>query len=116
MIVTTKGTVGEICDDLKELLVYLDEGRASGDYTRQLDDAVKGVKSSEERRHEYMVMMIREMELKEEARAEGWTEGVDQNRVESIRNLMKTLKLTAQQAMDALLIPAADQSKYLSKL
>ena len=34
----------------------------------------------------------------------------------NIQNLMKTLKLTAQQAMDALLIPADDQSKYLAKL
>lgn len=33
-----------------------------------------------------------------------------------IRNLMKTLKMTAEQAMDALLIPAKDQSKYLAKL
>ncbi len=43
-------------------------------------------------------------------------EGIDQNRVESIRNLMKTLKLTPQQAMEALLIPTADRSKYLEKL
>ena len=43
-------------------------------------------------------------------------EGIDQTRVESIRNLMKTLKLTAQQAMDALLIPAEDQAKYLARL
>ena len=71
VIVNTKGTVGEISEELRELLVYLDEGRATGDYTRQLDNAVKSVKSSEARRHEYMVMMIREMELKEEAGAEG---------------------------------------------
>ncbi len=34
----------------------------------------------------------------------------------SIRNIMKTLKLTAEQAMDALLIPAEERVKYISRL
>ena len=42
--------------------------------------------------------------------------GIDKSRIESIRNIMETLKLTAQQAMNALKIPANEQSKYLSKL
>ena len=36
--------------------------------------------------------------------------------IESIKSLMKTLKLTAQQAMEALSIPMSEQSRYLSKL
>ena len=67
-----------------------------------------------------MVMMIREMEAREEAREEGREEGrqegVDQSRVESIKSIMETLKPTAQQAMDALKIPAADQAKYMARL
>ncbi len=55
-------------------------------------------------------------ELREESIQRGRLEGIEQNRVESIKNLMKTLKMTAQQAMDALLIPVADQDKYLAKL
>lgn len=51
-----------------------------------------------------------------EIREEGRLEGVDQNRVDSIRSIMETLKLTAQQAMDALKIPAADQAKYMARL
>ena len=53
---------------------------------------------------------------KKEGIKEGIKEGVEQNRVESIRNLMTTLKLNAQQAMDALLIPADDQMKYMAKI
>jgi hypothetical protein len=41
---------------------------------------------------------------------------MEQNRLENIKNLMNTLKLTAQQAMDALLIPANEQKKYLNRL
>ena len=120
VVVNTKGTVGEISDELKELLLYFDEGKATGAYTKKLDDAVKSVKASEERRHEYMVMMIREMEAREEAREEGREkgrlEGIDQSRVESIKSIMETLKLTAQQAMDALKIPKGEQGKYMARL
>ena len=71
VVVNTKGSVGAISNELKEVLVYLDEGKATGEYTRKLDDAVRLVKSSEERRHEYMVMMIREMEVREEGKEIG---------------------------------------------
>ena len=46
-------------------------------------------------------------ELKEEFREEGRAE----NRVDSIRSLMQTLKMTAQEAMDALLIPQEERGK-----
>ena len=112
VIVNTKGTVGEVTDDLKEVLVYLDEGKTTGEYTKQLDDAVNLVKSSEERRHEYMVMKIHEMEIRNEGKAEG----VDETRLENIKSIMNNLKLTPQQAMDALSIPPADQARYKTML
>ena len=59
-----------------------------------------------------MIAKIHEMEIREEGREEG----VDQSRIESIKSLMKTLKLTAQQAMEALSIPLSEQSRYLTKL
>lgn len=40
----------------------------------------------------------------------------DNTIIENIRNLMDTVKWTAQQAMDALKIHVDEQSKYLSKL
>ena len=55
-------------------------------------------------------------EGKKEGRKEGRKERMDETRVESIKNVMEGLKYTAQQAMDLLKIPAADQSKYLAKL
>ena len=36
--------------------------------------------------------------------------------LESIKNLMETLHMTAQQAMDALKIPQKDQARYAAKL
>ena len=49
-------------------------------------------------------------------REEGRQEGIDESRLESIRNIMDGLKFTAQQAMDVLKIPASEQGKYLDKL
>lgn len=36
--------------------------------------------------------------------------------LKNIRTIMKTLKLTAEQAMEALEIPVSDKEKYLVKL
>ena len=67
-----------------------------------------------------MIAKIHEMEIREEGREEGRKEGreegVDQSRIDSIKSLMNTLKLTAQQAMEALSIPLSEQSRYLTKL
>ena len=52
----------------------------------------------------------------DELREQSIQRGIDQSRVESIKNIMEGLKYTAQQAMDLLKIPASDQPKYLSKL
>ena len=84
VLVNTKGTVGDISDELKELIRYLDDGSIGGAYTRELDEAVNGIKSSEERRMEYMVMMAREMEIRAEGRIEGREEGRAEGREEGI--------------------------------
>ena len=48
--------------------------------------------------------------------AKGIQRGIDQNRIESIKNVMKKLKYSAQQAMELLEIPAAEQPKDLAQL
>ena len=48
--------------------------------------------------------------------ARGMAEGVDTARLESIRNIMTILHLTQKQAMDALMIPVAEQPKYTARL
>ena len=52
----------------------------------------------------------------EEMREESYQKGIEQNRLESIKNIMEGLKYTAQQAMELLKIAADDQPKYLAKL
>ena len=53
-------------------------------------------------------------EAAEKAKAEATAETKQQTVLESIRNLMETMKWTAQQAMDALKIPIKEQKEYLA--
>jgi len=52
----------------------------------------------------------------QEMQKEAATKATDKTLLDSIRNLMDTLKLTAQQAMDALKISADDQKRFLQML
>ena len=61
-----------------------------------------------------MCEALREL-MKDEIQAE-IDEATDKSRVTSIKSLMKKMKLTAQQAMDALSIPVSDQKRYSSML
>ena len=60
IILNVKGSVGEISDELKALLRYMDGFTPDNDYTRRLDRAVMDVRSDEEWRREYMVLMERD--------------------------------------------------------
>ncbi len=48
--------------------------------------------------------------------AQGLEQGEEKERIKNIKQLMKTLILTAKQAMDALMIPPIEQAKYMEKL
>ena len=77
--------------------------------TKLLADKARYLKSNPEG----VKIMCKAME---DLREESIQRGIDQNRIENIKNIMEGLKYTAQQAMDLLKIPVADQSKYLAKL
>ncbi len=112
VIVNTRGEIGEISEELKEVIRYLNDGTISGQYSQELDTAVTAVKSNEERRLEYMTLAMHDMEIREEAREEGREEGKDEERLFNIRNAMKKLNLSAEKAMDFMDIPTEDQPKY----
>ena len=65
---------------------------------------------------EIMFANLTEEEQKEYVYRQGRVEGREEEKLSSIRNLMETMKLTTQQAMDALKISASDQLHYLSLL
>lgn len=52
----------------------------------------------------------------EKAMEKGMEKGADNAILISVKNLMETMKLTAEQAMDAIKVPMESRSKYLSRL
>ena len=76
-----------------------------------------------EKRKEVIDMVDFEFNLRDakeawqgEAEEKGHAEGRAEERLASIRNIMQTLNLTVQQAMDALKIPPEEQAIYASKV
>ena len=57
-----------------------------------------------------------EEKILKEVRDEGRKEGIDQSRLENIKNVMEGLNYTAQQAMDLLDIPVDERDKLIAKL
>ncbi len=57
IVINTKGTEGNIGDDLKAVIKYMDTGVASTEYTKALDAEVESVKSDEKVRMQYMLLM-----------------------------------------------------------
>ena len=56
IILNTKGFLGEISAELKELLHYMDGFAPGNDYTRELDNTVTAIRKDEKWRREYMVL------------------------------------------------------------
>ena len=57
IIINTKGTVGNINDELKAVIQYMDSGSSTTEYTKSLDEEVTTVKADEKFRREYMLLM-----------------------------------------------------------
>ena len=57
IIINTKGTVGNISDELKAVIQYMDSGEATTEYTKSLDEEVATVKADEKFRRQYMLYM-----------------------------------------------------------
>ena len=74
------------------------------------------VKASEEVGVKFMQRWEEEAIIRHDAEEKGKEIGIDITRIESIRNLMNNLKLTAEKAMEALGIPKTEYEKYKAML
>ena len=63
-----------------------------------------------------MTLLERDERMREEGRKEGRKEGTEIANLNSIKNLMETLEISAEKAMDLVKIPAEEREKYIAKL
>ena len=105
------GTEGSPSEELRNLLHYIMETKeenALNDRLKQLHQVVDRVRHDEEVSISYM----KYYEELEDARKKGKAEG----RVEDVRNLMESMKLTAEQAVDALKIEGNERLVILDSI
>ena len=83
-----------ISENLKDFLLYVADGKPRDDFSKKLDLAVERARNNEEWRTEYMTLLMRDNEKREEGRMEGRAEGRVEGRMELggdvIRNLISS--------------------------
>lgn len=99
-----------MCEALRELMKdeidkILEEATAKATEEAEAKAAEEAAKAAEEA-----------AKAAERAMEKGMEKGADNTIITSVRNLMETMKLTAEQAMDAIKVPMESRGKYLSKL
>ncbi|MBR2754208.1 MAG: hypothetical protein IKD64_00205, partial [Lachnospiraceae bacterium] len=136
VILSARGDKGDVTDEMSKFLLYLTDQRAESAFTKRLNERVLAARSHEEWRREYMTLQERDERMREEGRKEGREEGRKEGREEgrkagreegrkegaeiatlnSIKNLMETLEISAEKAMDLEKIPTEERERYLTKL
>ncbi|MCC8150212.1 MAG: hypothetical protein LIO96_01795 [Lachnospiraceae bacterium] len=106
-----------ITPELKELLYFMDHTNdpdlvIQSDNVRKLHNSVRAIQKNEEIGVRYMQLWEEKIMGEQEARAEGRAEGTRNATMDNIRNLMDSLKISLEQSMDILKIPAAEREEY----
>lgn len=102
VVLNSKGVYQQgILEKVKNLLLYIDSGKVSDDYTIELENKVKEVKKSEKWRREYMALNIA---LEDER---------EQGKISAIINLYKKGIINEEQASDELNIT---KEEFLKKV
>ena len=124
IFLNTKGTTGEVDEDIESFLAYVDGKAAEGKFTQDIAAEVERLKQHNETRVEYMTLM---MELKEQRR-EGFDEGViygenkgrNEGRVDTIvsnvRSLVAETGWSTDRAFDVLHVSPEDRVVVVARL
>ena len=107
----------EVSSELSEFLHFVehpskDNGNFQNPRVQKLADQIENIKSNQEVGVKYM----RLWEELDDAKKEGEIMGREESQIESIRNLMDSLSLSMEQAMDALKIPKDKREEYKKQL
>ena len=118
IVLNAMGEKEDVSADVKAFLDYVSGEQVNNKFVKELDEMVRQVKTSEKWRLEYVTyeLALQEREEKGEERGfkRGHLQGKQEERLNSIRTIMETLNMTAEQAMNALKIPVKEQKDYFS--
>ena len=111
----------EVPAGLVEFLKYVEnpdryEKNIQDSRVRKLADQIEMLKNSQEVGVKYMRLWEGLDEARREGHESGVAEGLEAERMESIKNLMETMDWPVEQAMNALKVPEAERQKYLDMI
>ena len=116
IFLNTKGTIGEVDEDIDKFLAYVDGKAAEDKFTQDIAAEVERLKQHNETKVEYMTLM---MELKEQRR-EGFDEGINKGRVDNIVNNVRALVAetgwSTDKAFDVLHVSPEDRMVVMAQL
>ena len=120
IILNAYGEKDDVSANVKAFLDYVAGQFVNNELVKELDETVRQVKTSEKWRKEYMTfeLALQEREERGEERGfkKGHKEGKQEAYLQSIRNLMKSMNMTAEEAMKVLKISKTEQKKIFSSL
>ncbi|MBR0287608.1 MAG: Rpn family recombination-promoting nuclease/putative transposase [Selenomonadaceae bacterium] len=85
IFLSTKGTINDVSPDILAFLDYVDKGIVSGDFVKELDDAVQLVKSNRKAMKEFMTYQMALLEERMEGEQQGLNKGIESVAIKLIR-------------------------------
>ena len=118
LIFNTGGCLGELSEETKEFLDYVENGTVRGSLSEALEEAVKYARHNKEWRSEYMMNMANYWDAKREGRTEGRTEGRAEgmergNATSLVNHIAKCMDNTGTSLEDCLKMLGETMEDYL---
>ena len=118
LIFNTGGCLGDLSEDAKEFLDYVENGTVSGSLSEALEEAVKYARHNKEWRSEYMMNMSNYWDAKREGRTEGRNEGRTEGRIlekanSLVNHISKCMNNTGASLEDCLKMLGETMEDYL---
>lgn len=96
IFLNTESSKADVSEELRSFLDYVAGRKTETGYVRKLEDAVREAKKNREWRHEYMTLLMRDLENlekgREEGRKEGRKEGIKEGKIQQAKDTAFTLK------------------------
>ena len=87
IFLSTKGTIDDVTPDIKAFLEYVDKGIISGDFVKELNDAVQLVKSNRKAMKEFMTYQMALLESEMTGEQRGRAQGIELGRTEGTESV-----------------------------
>ncbi len=115
LFLSTRGETDDVPPDVKAFLDYVDGIPSEDAFVQEIETTIRKLKMMESERVSYMTLEMKMKEERKEGIKEGIKEGMRQTLLDNVRSLMKTMNLSAEEAMKALAL-SPEQQKEIAPL